>query len=219
MRIGHSSMIAKKADGKASYVSVSQYGFYPLHHINLEGISLPPEKKSGMAQSLGPLTCLISLAKGDAESKYTKRWKSAVQRTLSFLPEIDSIVQVCAGKKASEVKSVFNIIADILLMATSRESKRASFPAYMLLKLLSANEIKHYLANNIKYEGGEDISYFNFSGNGAFYLYHSVKEVEWLYPINDTKKNCLSQVIFHAYGAHMPKISVYSVSQRIRKTG
>jgi len=31
----------------------------------MEGISLPPEKKSGMAQSLGPLTCLIPLAKSD----------------------------------------------------------------------------------------------------------------------------------------------------------
>lgn len=198
LRIGHSSMIAKKSDGKVSYVAVSQYGFYPPHHINLEGISLPPEKKSGMAQSLGPLTCLISLAKGDADSKYTKRWKSAVQKTMSFLPEIDSIVQVCAGKKASEVKRLYNIIADILLMTTSRESKRAAFPAFMLLKLLTESEMKHYVENNTIYQGGADISYFNFSGNGGFYLYNSVKDVEWTYPIKSTKKDYLSQIMFHS---------------------
>jgi len=96
-------MIAKKLDGKTHYVSVAQYGFYPPHHINLEGISLPPEKKSGMAQSLGPLNCLISLAKSDPERKYTSRWRSAVQRTMLFLQEIDSVVQVCVKKKASEV--------------------------------------------------------------------------------------------------------------------
>jgi len=52
LRVGHSAMVARKVDGKVHYVSVSQYGFYPPHHINLEGISLPPEKKSGMTQSL-----------------------------------------------------------------------------------------------------------------------------------------------------------------------
>lgn len=198
LRIGHSAMVAKKTDGKTHYVAVSQYGFYPPHHINLEGISLPPEKKSGMAQSLGPLTCLISLAKSDPTHKYSQRWKSAVQKTMSFLPEIDSIVQVCAGKKASEVKRVFNIIADILLMTTSRESKRMSMPGFMLIQLLNKAETQHYLANNSICTTVTDISYFNFSGNGAFFHYNQQNEKVFKYPIKESKKDLLPQIIFHA---------------------
>lgn len=135
LRIGHGSFTTRRKDGISYQVSVSQYGFYPAHHMLLEGISLTPEKKSGMAQSLGPLTSLIALSKSDPESKYTKRWRMAVLRCCSFLPEIESIINICCGKKASEIRELYNIIADILLMTTSREAKRASFPGFMLVKL------------------------------------------------------------------------------------
>jgi len=88
-----------------------------------------------MAQSLGPLTALIQLAKSDPECKYTKRWRMAVSRSCSFLPEIESIIHCCCGKKASEVRELYNIIADILLMTTSREAKRATFPAYIMVSI------------------------------------------------------------------------------------
>lgn len=197
-RVGHGAFTTKKKDGTSFNVSVSQYGFYPAHHIMLEGITLTPERKSGMAQSLGPLTALISLAKSDPDNKYSKRWKMAVQRNCSFLPEIDSIVQVCCGKKASEVSEIFNIIADILLMTTSREAKRASFPAFMLIKLLDDNEVKHYEENNTRFTAVTDIAWFNFSGNGAFQLYNRICSSKWSYNIKETKKQYLNQIIFHA---------------------
>jgi len=192
LRVGHSSYTTKKVDGKTLNVSVSQYGFFAAHHILLEGISLPPEKKAGMAQSLGPLTALIQLAKSDPESKYTRRWRMAVSRNCSFLPEIESIIHCCCGKKASEVREIFNIIADILLMTTSREAKRATFPAYMVINMLKEQEIAHYLSNNTIY-----IDWFNFSGNGAFQLYNICIDKEWSYPIRSDKTGLLPQIIFH----------------------
>lgn len=195
LRIGHGSFVARKRDGQAFQVSVSQYGFYPAHHIFLEGISLTPERKAGMAQSLGPLTSLICLSKSDPDNKYSKRWKQPVQRNCSFLPEIESVIQVCCGKKASEVREIYNIIADILLMTTSREANRATFPAFMLVRLLNDSELKHYINNNTICTSPTDISWFNFSGNGAFQLYRECWAKEWSYTIKPEKRAYLNQII------------------------
>lgn len=74
-----------------------------------------------------------------------------IQRCCLFIPEIDSIIQVWYGKKASEIREIFNIIADILKMTTSREAKRAAFSAFILTKLLQDSEIDRYFKNNTKY--------------------------------------------------------------------
>jgi len=197
LRMGHSSFIIKKDSDKVKTVTVSQYGFWSAHHPYLEGVTLSPEKKSGMAQSLGPLTALICLAQSSSEGKYSERWKSAVKRDLAFIPEIDSVVNLCSGKGASFVRGVYNIIADILLITTSREAKRSSFPACMLYKLLDDGEYKHYLQNRTICQTLTDISWFNFSGIGPCYLYKKVQDLQWKFPIKPEFQRFIPEIVFH----------------------
>lgn len=76
LRVGHSTFTLSKSNGTTFNTGVDYYGLYSVHHPLLEGITIPPERKSSMAQSLGPMAALISLAKSDNDPKYAKRWKS-----------------------------------------------------------------------------------------------------------------------------------------------
>lgn len=140
------------------------YSFNSVHHLLLEGITISPENKVGMAQSLGPLTSLICIAKSENDQKYSKRWRAAVKRNLEFLPEIDSIIEYCYGKTSQEVRGLSNIIGNIVLITTSREAKSASFPAYMLSFLLLNAERQHYTINRTRFLAPTGIEWFNFSG-------------------------------------------------------
>lgn len=106
LRIGHGSFTVQKDAKVQRVVSTDEYGLKNVHRPLLEGIKIPPEKKSGMAQSLGPMTSLICLARSDNDQKYSKRWRSAVKRNFSFLPEIDSVIETCCGKSPHEVKGL-----------------------------------------------------------------------------------------------------------------
>jgi len=54
-RVGHSVFTVSKDFQTNMIISVSQYGLNNVHHPLLEGITVAPERKSGIAQSLGPL--------------------------------------------------------------------------------------------------------------------------------------------------------------------
>lgn len=78
LRVGQGSFTVQKTEDTYKTVSTSYYGFYSVHHPLLEGITIPPEKKGSMAQSLGPLTSLICLARSENDQKYSKRRKAAI---------------------------------------------------------------------------------------------------------------------------------------------
>lgn len=52
LRIRHGSFTIQKDSTSTRTTSTSYYGLYSVHHPLLEDITIPPEKKSGMAQSL-----------------------------------------------------------------------------------------------------------------------------------------------------------------------
>lgn len=198
LRVGHGTMTTKRKDDTTYTVSLSQYGLHNVHHPLLEGITVPPERKSGMAQSLGPMTSLVCLSRCDNDPRYSARWIAAVEKDLSFLPEIDSVVNSCVGKRAEEVGGLFNIIADIVLVTTSREAKRSSFPACMLYLLMSREERMHYIMNKTICTQPTDISHFNFSGVGSCWLYKQVEKQNWACPINEGYEEFIPEIIFHS---------------------
>ena len=53
-----------------------------------------------MAQSLGPLTALLYQIRSDV--KYREKWTNAAKRAMPHVPFIDEVLDVVAGKKASE---------------------------------------------------------------------------------------------------------------------
>lgn len=83
-------------------------------------------------------------------------------------------------------------------MTTSREAKTASFPACMMYLMLTCAEKQHYAKNLTKFTNPTDISWFNFSGVGAAYLYKMASSDEWLCPISDTGAAFLPEIIFHS---------------------
>lgn len=59
MTIGVSRIIVGKRGNFTDYMDVAQYGLTPARHILLEGSTYKPERRSAMAQTLGPLTAMI----------------------------------------------------------------------------------------------------------------------------------------------------------------
>lgn len=209
LRVGHSKMTLKKEGDTTRMVSMSQYGLSGAHHILLEGISIPPEKRAGMAQSLGAMTSWVALNRSENDNKYSKRWKSAVMRDCSFLPEIESLINTICGKPCVEIRKIFGIIADILLITTSREAKRASFPACFLYMLLTKEESDHYKLNDTTYSPVTDIGWFNFSGAGAFQLYNKCATQPWTSPIRSESASLLPEIIFHSvFGSYGDDFSI-----------
>lgn len=125
LRLGHSTMPVAKSEGKTEMFPVIKYGINGSHHVLLEGASYPPEKKSAMAQSVGPLTALVMHIRTD--KKYRDKWTAAAKRSMAHVPMIDEILEVTAGKKASEISSLIGTLA-ILLVTTSRQAHRMFFP-------------------------------------------------------------------------------------------
>lgn len=65
--------MGKKGD-MTDYVDISQYGLTPAHHVLLEGSTYKPERRSAMAQTLGPLTAVLAAYK--SRDPYRNKWQS-----------------------------------------------------------------------------------------------------------------------------------------------
>lgn len=103
LRVGHANVPVNKTTGAESYIRTDAYGMQSAHHILLEGISFTPEKRSSMNQSLGPITTAIMVAKHGNSVQFGEKWKDALARDCSHVPEIQSIVNMISGKSASDV--------------------------------------------------------------------------------------------------------------------
>lgn len=56
MRLGHNNMPITKVDGVHKSFPDTKYGLSGAHHVLLEGTSFPPERRSSIVQSMGPMT-------------------------------------------------------------------------------------------------------------------------------------------------------------------
>lgn len=119
-----------KMGGIVKECKTSEYGLNMAHHVLLEGCSFPPERKSSLAQSLGPLTALIMLSRAQSQGIYGDKWRDAVKRDMAHIPEIDGIINAVKGRPAKDVKELISALGDLLLITTGRNAHRAYFPIY-----------------------------------------------------------------------------------------
>lgn len=208
LRVGHSNFTVRKTAGVESTVAVEAYGLSGAHHVLLEGISFPPEKKSSMAQSMGSMTAMIMLARHGSEERYGAKWRNAASRALAHFDGINSIIKATSGQKASDVKEVFRLIADILLVTTARNAIRGYMPAALLCSLFNDVDLGN-IGNSVKIVEGKtvlepvpnistgDISWIDFSGKGLFTVYKKCMSKNFLYP-KICSNNKASQIIFHS---------------------
>lgn len=83
LRMGHGKFVVGKTNEKIKTEDVSHYGLMAKHHVFLEGLTIPPEKRSAMAQSLGAMTMVICLFKCGFE--YRSKWVDSIKRTFAHI--------------------------------------------------------------------------------------------------------------------------------------
>ncbi|CAG4939126.1 unnamed protein product [Colias eurytheme] len=199
LRLGHDKMPVSKKDDVMQEVPVKKYGLNGAHHILLEGSTFPPEKRSSMAQSMGPMTAYLCMIR--SEGIYRDKWASAVKRAFNHIPIIDDIIEVTKGqRKAADVSTMTGLLAEICLITTSRQATRAFFPLAMIHRAstIHAKEFKQYC------------EYFNTTGSGAFYTYKLVCGQPWTLT-GAMKEEVASQIVFHSiFGTFKEDLSILS---------
>lgn len=106
--------------------NISQYGLTNQHIFLLQGVTLAPERRTGVLRSLGPLTQAILLI---MEDKYFDKLKSAMNHSLQMLPMATEIINsLKEAAHPGNVSGVMKELGDILLLTTSRSTQKAYFP-------------------------------------------------------------------------------------------
>lgn len=218
LRVEHATMPVKRSGGVESYIGTKSYGMTSAHHILLEGISFLPEKRSSMAQSLGPMTTAIMVAKNGNSVQFGQKWKDALTRDCNHVPEIQTIVNPISGKNPSETRRILRALADLIMVTTSRNAHRAFFSITMVAKyLLSKEEWDHYRTNSngvhniskakITEEDKKRKSEFNFSGIGMYKCWNAM-EGELFMP-QTMRTEQAAQVFFHStFGTYKEDLSI-----------
>lgn len=145
LRTGHGRFVISKKDQKECEARVSDFGLKARHHVLLEGITFPPEGRASMAQTVGPMTTLISLAGENKRSVYGKKHKDAAMRAFAHVPNCSAIVDVLEGVKAKEAAPLIGALGDLTLLIPARNQGRAFFPLCMFAyAALSPTEVTGY---------------------------------------------------------------------------
>jgi len=211
LRVGHKNMPLSKVGDKSTAFQVEKYGINGSHHVLLEGSTYPPEKRGSMAQSVGPLTALLCHIR--TEDKYRKKWTDAAKRAMAHIPMIDEILDLVKGKRASEVRGLISLLADILLVVTARQANRMFFPLCALARVykmkVDDNDVITSVGGLAGYLGGDTLlKGFNVSGNGGFYFYKIISHLEFVYEGNLTPVEA-KQVFFHAiFGTYKEDLTI-----------
>lgn len=214
LRLGHAHMpISRDAQGMKSF-PVEKYGLNGSHYILLEGSTFAPEKRSSMAQSMGPMTALLCHIR-TSHPLYRKKWTDASKRAMAHIPMIDEILDLIKDKKASEIRGVISLLADIILITTSRQAQRMFFPINMLARMytLPTTEQGFVIGDGgqpTEYRTRDDLlSFFNVSGHGGYYLYKMVSHFKWEMEGHFSNSEA-SQVLFHTiFGTYKEDLSLF----------
>lgn len=83
-----------KGDQKDMTQSIAQYGLINHHIPLLQGVTLAPERRTGVVRSLGPLTQAILLV---MEDKYHTKLSNAMLNSMQMLPMAQEIVNCFIG--------------------------------------------------------------------------------------------------------------------------
>ncbi|CAG4958057.1 unnamed protein product [Parnassius apollo] len=139
IRIGVSRIPVGKKGNTTDYVDISQYGLTPAHHVLLEGSTYKPERRSAMAQTLGPLTAVLAAYK--SREPYRNMWVEAVKRDFVHIPDAINLCNAMRGKRAEEIAPALSAFADVILIA--RNAQRAFFPLCFIIYCLgTAGQLK-----------------------------------------------------------------------------
>nr|QPL15348.1 nucleoprotein [Hymenopteran orthomyxo-related virus OKIAV175] len=193
LRLGHGLMPIEKRDNQEKSVQIAQYGVYGVHHVLCEGISFPPEKRASMPQTVGPITALLCYIKSDR--RYSKKWADAVKRAFAHFPDIDGVIQMLKEKEPSEIRNLITLMADLALIATTRQANRMFPPPAAFAYIFGTKDFK--IGNDV-YNVTSLYEVFNFSGQGAFLFYKIFMSLKWRMRLMDGTDTIAKQICYHA---------------------
>lgn len=172
LRMGHTTMPIRKDKGKLQSLNISQYGLDGSHHTLLEGCTFPPEKRSSMAQSVGPMTALLCHIR--SPDLYRQKWTNAAKRAMAHIPHIDDILNVTKGASSATVKVLVRTTGDILNMTTSRQAQRMFFRTNFIAVFIKAAKQRDgsYIVGDTRLTEEQMKAWFenfNVSGRGGYF--------------------------------------------------
>nr|QMP82240.1 nucleocapsid protein [Coleopteran orthomyxo-related virus OKIAV158] len=209
LRLGHSEFPFKKSRGQSISYPTSRYGLNRTHHILLEGIRFPPERRSSMVQTLGPMTNLLCYL--EAPPDYSNKFEAAVKNSLGHIPNIEGIVKALKSQKKMSYRNIISLIADITIIVTSRQHNRTfPFPSAVTLNMVSEADIKKFKTiacpqPEVQFpkvlresESSKWRQNITMSGLPAAIFYNHIAKTQW--DLNGTfSSDEASQVIFHCW--------------------
>nr|QMP82198.1 nucleocapsid protein [Hemipteran orthomyxo-related virus OKIAV191] len=224
LRIGNSDLPVSKGGTGATTITntipISEFGLTQAHNVLLEGITYAPNLKSMMAQSLGPMTALIMLAR-NSNGVYANKWEEAVLRDFMNIPEIGACIGVVKTSPVSQLRPLFRTLADILLITGSRAANRMFFPGFCLVRTLlnegtinsvyDASETAGVLGTVLDTSSTDWIESLSFSGFKGFELYQKMARITWKMdrPLTCTNADMAKQVFFHAvFGTYKEDLGI-----------
>lgn len=175
--------------------SISQYGLVNHHIPLLQGITLAPERRTGVIRSLGPLTQAILLV---MEDKYHTKLTNALTNSLQMLPMCQEVVNCLKeARTPGQVAGILKELGDILLMTTARSTQKLYLPLMLLRYMWQMKP------NGFKW---------SFSGTAMIQFYSVLAQQNISFRIRsgaDALKT--SEVVFHAmFGTYLEDLSVLS---------
>lgn len=220
LRLGHSEFPYSKQNNTTSSYSIQKFGLTRVHHILLEGIRFPPERRSSMAQSLRPMTALLCYLQ--APTTYENKFHEAAKRDLAHIPNIEGILKTIKGKPYKNTSPIITLLADISILCTTRNAMRCFPIPNAFAKLVTSQDdtvfSEDFIVTNktkwTKYmqQSNKDqlCQSLNFSGVSAFYLYKVACGVPWQFCTKFTPEEAI-QVLFHCwFGTYKEDLGVLS---------
>lgn len=197
--------VNKRTTGDSTETQVMDFkrmGVKVGHRQFCSGANFKPFVKSGLAQSLGPLTqvCMLSLA---ADDRYADKWVAAVNRCFAYVPSIEQVSRVLKTNRVGANQPIVSHLANIAMIAGGREQRRMTPP-------LSA--VMHYLTTKTGETWGFNAAaarQLDFSGKGAFYFYKLMCQSPVTYTLNINNEDMSRQILFHAmFGTYVEDLGI-----------
>lgn len=173
--LGHSTI----GGGKKELAEVREYGLSGVHHILLEGISFPPEKRAMMMKNLGEMTVLLSYMES-VDKRSREKWLAAAKEIFVAIPNIDSILELVGQIPADShvpllCQELIRNLGNLYLLISSGRTRAMCPPPNVFAKIFGQSKFKigdkEFLRNEIA-----DV--FEVSGHGAFYFYNLMSQMK-----------------------------------------
>lgn len=115
----------KNGKKKDDMRGLADYGLSSHHIPLLEGITFPPERRTGLARGMGPLALAISAIH---ETTFKDKQLNALYESIQMLPMANAIRDVLSTSNRDGHQSLLQALGDVLLLTGARTTHRLSIP-------------------------------------------------------------------------------------------